>query len=431
MLDNHKHIRATIDLFYINETNTLKNHKEKVGDIMTSLKTANRRIGSFFAVAALALATITPGIVPAFASAAQVTERSVVLSSSSADADNVSYQINFTSVGSAAAFVVDFCSNTPLIEADCTAPAGFTTAGVDTETAGFTVAETTAAAAPTAPANHNAVVVTGTIAATTAISVDLDGINNPTAAGPLYARIITYSDATDAAAYVSADKGDNVVDEGSAAVSITNSVGVSGAVLETMTFCVSGQAPTVNCTGTSSPVLELGETSGDIVALSSSAVSEGTIYSQISTNAAGGAVVNLKSSAASCGGLIRAGSDAANGCGIGPAQAAGVSDGDALIGVKVGASVDPAGADPEDLAGTFQSYGAAAYYNDSVFKLNYDVTNNNTTGVTGPYGDGLLDTDDGPVSNRNIPITFGASISNQTPAGTYSANYSLIATGKF
>lgn len=56
---------------------------------MTSLKTANRRVGSLFAVAALVLATITPGLVPAFASAAQVTERSVALSSSSKQANDV------------------------------------------------------------------------------------------------------------------------------------------------------------------------------------------------------------------------------------------------------------------------------------------------------------------------------------------------------
>jgi hypothetical protein len=54
-----------------------------------------------------------------------------------------------------------------------------------------------------------------------------------------------------------------------------------------------------------------------------------------------------------------------------------------------------------------------------------------TTGVTSTYGDSLLDTANLPVNNKNVQITFGASVSNLTPAGLYSADLSLIATGKF
>jgi len=391
---------------------------------MTSLKKANRRVGSLFAVAALVLATVTPGLVPAFASAAQIAERSITPSSSSKGASDVSYNVDFTSVGAAGAFVVEFCQNSPLVNSSCTPAPGFNAASVHTDTATFSAAETTASAAGS---DHNAVAVTGTIGAASQVSVQLDHIHNPTSPGTLYARIVTYSDGTGALAYQSTTLGTHI-DDGGAALSITDSVGVSGAVLETMTFCVAGNVinqpgcTTTDNSGTlTAPTLRLGETVGSTNALSVDHVSEGNIYSQLSTNAAGGAVVNLKSGN-SCGGLMRLN---ASDCDIAAAGSGGIAQGEAKFGVKVATGSDPSGA-----FGTFQAYGGgSAYYSSSVFKLNYN--SDKSVGVTSPFGDYLLDTDNGPVSNKNAQITFGASISNQTPAGLYSNDYSLIATGKY
>lgn len=384
---------------------------------MTSLnKSFNRRVGSLFAVAALVLATVTPGLIPAFASAAQLTERTVELSSSSKAAQSVQYKVNFNAITAAGAVVLDFCQNSPLIGTACTDPAGFSAASAATPTTDFTIAQTTAA-------GDDAVVLTGDI--TGAVEFTVTGITNPTASGPLYVRMVTFDTETNALAYTSTAPGSDevVIDEGSAAVSITDTVGVSGAVLEAMTFCVSGAAiTTTNCGSVTAPTVSLAETNG---ALSSTAVSEGSIYSQISTNAAGGAVVNLKSSALACGGLVRAG--APTSCDIAPALATGIANGDAKFGAKVVAATDPAAGASSN--GTFRAYGDTPYYSDSVFKLNY--VEGDGTGITSPYGDPLLDTDDGPASNKNIQITFGASVANNTPAGLYSADLSLIATGKF
>lgn len=410
-----------MSLFYTNETNTLKNHKEKVGDIMTSLKNANRRVGSLFAVAALVLATITPGLVPAFASAAQVTERSVALSSYSVGASDVTYKVDFTAAGAAGAFALEFCSDTPLIGATCTAPAGLDVDTPSTATAGWSVQETTAA-----PGNQ--LVATKSIAASEAVSIEIAGIDNPSAAGTVYARIVTYNSEANALNYASDNLGTGNVDEGGAAFSITDTVGVSGAVLETMTFCVSGdEIDTANCGGAlSAPVVELGEGSGDVLALDSGNVSEGSIYSQLSTNAAGGAVVSLKSSTTACGGLVRVGD--AN-CDILPAtDGLGISEGDALFGIKVATAADPTLGNPS-ASGTLRAAGDVPYYSDSIFKLNF-VSGDNS-GITSPYGDPVFDSSNLPVSDKNMQITFGASVSNQTPAGLYSADLSLIATGKF
>jgi hypothetical protein len=391
---------------------------------MTSLKKSiDRRVGSLFAVAALVLATVTPGLVPAFASAAQVTERSIALSSSSAQADDVTYSVTFKPVSNAGAYAIEFCSDSPLVNTACTAPAGLSVASPTTATAGFTVAETTFGAAN----DHNALAVTGTLTAGVSQTVDIAGIDNPDNAGTVYARIVTYGAEAGALAYQSETLGASI-DDGGAAFSITDTVGVSAAVKETMTFCVAGNVINQgNCATTDNggvlkaPTVKLGEGNAHNLALDSNHVCEGSIYSQISTNAASGAVVSLKV-ANNCGGLKRL---SATACDIAPALAAGIQNGDALFGVKVASATDPLTGTPN---GTYRAYNNAAYYNDSVFKMNFvDGTN----GVTSTYGDRLLDTADLPVNNKNVQITFGASVSNQTPAGLYSADLSLIATGKF
>lgn len=376
---------------------------------MKSIRLFSRQVGYITAAVALLLTFV----VPAIASAAALTERSIALSSSSVSATDVTYQVNFTSVGAAGAFVVDFCSNTSVVGAACTAPGGsFSVSSASSTTSGFT---------SVAALSANTVRVTGTIGAAAPISVAIAGIDNPSSAGPLYARIVTYDTATHANAYASTVLGTGHIDDGGAAISITNTIGVSGAVLESMTFCVSGAAISADCAGVTSPVITLGETVGSTTALVPTAVSTGTINTQISTNAQSGAVVSLKSDALNCGGLKRAGSTSA--CDITPALLTGITAGQAKFGVKTATSTDTTGA-----LGTYQPVSGSGY-NASTYALNY--VSGNATGVTSTYGDPFLDTASAPVNNKNMALTFGASISNSTPAGLYSANLSLIASGKF
>ena len=388
---------------------------------MRSFKIFNRRVGVIFAAAALVFATALPGIV----AAAQLTTRSIALSSTSASATGVTYNVEFTPVANARAFVIDFCENTPLYGEACTAPAGLDVVGVTSASVGFTNVEALGGS------DANTLRVVGDMTATTPVAVAIAGIDNPTAAGTIYARIVTFSGAdaaegeTNAEAYTSTGANTNSVDIGSVALSITPTVGVSAAVLETMTFCVSRQAPTQNCTGVTAPTLELGEDVGDgVIALQASTLSTGNLYAQISTNADDGAVVRLKSNAANCGGLLRAGAPSA--CDIAPALTGGtIAGGDAKFGVLAAAAADPV--DATSPSGTFQ-VATGATYNNTTYEFNYVDSN---SGVTSAYGDPFLDTDGDPVNNRNMLLTFGASISNSTPAGRYSADLSMIATGTF
>ncbi len=352
-------------------------------------------------------------ILPAITSAAQLTERSVSLSSSSISAQNVSYEVKFTSAGAAGAFVVDFCSNSPLIGQECTPPTDFDASEAGSTTPNFT--DVSALSASTLR-------VTGPIAAGAQMTVVLNGIDNPSTAGPMYARIITYDTALNANNYQSQAIGAGHVDDGSAAISITNTIGVSADVLESMTFCISGDTISEDCSEVSSPMLELGQTVGDITALVPDELSEGTVYTQISTNAARGAVVSLRSSATGCGGLMRAGAPGA--CDILPALTEGVVAGESRFGIKTSTATDTG----DNALGTLQPVSGSIYNNDS-FALNY-VTGD-ASGVTGPFGDPFLDTAGEPASNKNMALIFGVSINNNTPAGSYSADISLVATGRF
>lgn len=347
-----------------------------------------------------------------FAAAEQLPSRSVQLSSASAAATDVTYIFDFTVNSAAGAFVVDFCSNSPLVGSACVAPAGMTVAGVTVSPSGYVKNAM----------DSNTFAVAATLAAESTHTVTVSGVTNPSASGVVYARIITYDTLTNAQLYTPEDLGAGTVDGGTIAFSITDTVGVSGSVLESVTFCVSGTAIGENCTNVAQPVLKLGEQTGDVLALTPSAVSEGVIYAQVSTNAANGVTVNLKSSAMQCGGLLRAGGGVA--CDIGPALDDGISAGQALFGVKVEPITDTA----PQASGVFKA-ATGSIYGPLRFSLNF--VSGDASGITSTFGDPFLDTDDAPANNKNVALRFGASVSNDTPAGLYSTDLSLIAAGKF
>lgn len=389
---------------------------------MNRVHVFNRQTKAIALLAVLLVATL----VSTLASAATITARSIELSSSSKAATGVSYKVDFTAVGSATGFVIDFCSNTPLLGQACTPPPGLSVTAATTSDATKDGTNTTA----------NKFVGTKAISAG-AQTITLAGVTNPTAAGTIYARIVTFNsngqENYNSTTTGASNPGPNVVDDGGVAIAITDTVAVSGAVLESLTFCLSGAAIPKDCdTGNggaalTAPVLVLGENTGGVVALNAQNVSTGTVNTQISTNAVSGAVIRLKSSASDCGGLVRAGA-ASNtaGCGIAPALNTGISAGQAKFGVRTGAVTDSATV--TDASGTLQAV-SGSNYNDTTYVLNYAA--GNATGITSVFGDPFLDTNNAPINNKNMALTFGASVSNNTPAGLYSANLSMIATGKF
>lgn len=387
---------------------------------MISLKTLNRRAGSVFAVAALVLSTALPGL----ASAATVTERSIELSDATKNAVSADYKVSFkTDAGTSStkAFVVDFCGNSPVIGEACD------TSGLT----GFSVAavETTAPDAVTAVgATTVKVMLDQAVTGGGAVTLDLKKIHNPATASTVYARIATYADAAamnaaGPAGYVSpattADLGTNVQDTGAVALAYNDGIAVNAIVQESLQFCMSKAAIGANCdfstTPYQAPTLKLGdEVETGVFAINSAKIHTGLVNTQISTNASNGAVVNIKSGN-QCGGLHRSGA-AVGTCEIAGAGMTGWNTfGEAKFGLKLGTDVTDATDGDIVAAG---DYGSADYRFDPVKVLS-------------AYGDQILTTNDKPANNRNMPLTFGVSAANNTPAGNYSAALSLIATGKF
>ena len=460
---------------------------------MTSFRDLKQRIGRVGASVIMLLATIAPALTPGVASAAMITGRSIELSSSTKAATNVSYELVFTPAASAGATAIQFCSNTPLAGEACNAPAGLSVTGA-------AVVGADSVSTPTVAASMGPVVVVEDAITATETTFEITSIDNPTSAGTIYARILTYDTKANAENDYEAtgDLGDNdgigetgsvgAVDNGSVALSITDSINVDAAVLESLTFCVASAAITANCANASSnlPNLTLGE--GTPKALTAAQVSKGDIFTQLSTNAASGAIVSLKSGNTACSGLALNGGAT---CAIAAAGTTGtflagaakfgvfvnpttgsnagtgtiaLTSGDATVTgtntdwvdtptVKVGDTIwtnggraytvlsitnnteleltATAAANESTAAytygfGTYRVFGGDSTYSDTVDTFRLDDAS-----VRGAYGDPILDTNGGVVNGGNIKLTFGASISNVTPAGKYSNAYSLIATGKF
>ena len=376
---------------------------------------------------AAALLALTVAVVPmiAFAQSAP-TERSVQISSSSAGQTGVRYTVQFTAASAGQAFALQFCKNTPMIGFTCEAPDGFST---QTATA-------TGGAISVSPRDANTMVITPSedFATNDVVTVTLDGVANPTSAEDnLYARIVTYDTTANAEGYTATNLGTGVQDSGSVAIAITPTVGVSGTVLETLLFCVSGEVIEANCAGanTASPVVRLGQEtpadSGNFVMVPGE-INEGEVYTQITTNAANGAVVYLKSSA-TCGGLLRAGTSE---CDIAAATNQGLNEADdsARFGVRVGASTGTASV--ATASGALLPHPTSLYaggVEPNPFAFNYVA--GHATGVTSPFGDEFMSTGEDPANNQNVTLTFGATVGNSTPGGLYSTDISLIAVGKF
>ncbi len=367
---------------------------------------------ALYIVLAVALLVVST-ILPTLASAAQLEERSVTLNSAVKGATGVTYNFKFDQISgtAATAVVIQFCTNTPLIGEFCDSPDGVVTGA----TAGAGVTAVDSAAGSTIKISK--------LAATEDITIT--GITNPATAGTVYARILTYVDNTAATSYVVDDDSSALgspIDTGSVAFAITDGVQVSGAVLESLMFCVSGQAfGGSNCAGSTAPVLTLGEDVGDgVIALTSTTVSTADVFTKISTNAVKGAVVSLKSTAGDnsgtpCAGLALGGTGT---CNIAAAGTTGTfSEADDPLAAKFGVKIEAPSAGPDGTINLATNYHATNY------RFGPDVIST--------YGDPIFNTNEGYANNRNVKLTFGAIAAPNTPAGKYSTNINLIATGTF
>ena len=402
---------------------------------------------------------------------------------------NVTYKFSFKTISNASSLVIDFCSNDPIIGDTCTAPTGMsvTTAAIDpANTGNLTSAGWSITNVNTPNPRIKLAQTTGAqLAAGTQQNFDLTGITNPstvdpTTKGSFYARIYTFATTTFGTyTTASAAATSGFVDYGGIALSTDYVITITARVQETLTFCVSGSDPnnwtsTGDCgdpavTATADPTpgkygppnVVLGHGSPTAV-LDTSAVDYGNIWTQLSTNATNGAVINMHSNIP-CGGLSADYVPPSTGtCAI-PAVNGGsnagptaITAGTAAFGVAINKYTPTTQAGPAaigTLAPTAQYYDPTHYTftGNTPTTVYYGMDTVTATGfnaafttvgppfsgqssyngsVIGKYGSTVL-TATGPISRVDARYTFAATSSLTTPAGIYTANLSLIATGTF
>lgn len=438
----------------------------------------DRRIG--FSVGALTLlfGMVAPAVLPAFASAAQLTSRSMLMSTSVAS-DTANYAITFTPASTTPVDMdILFCDNTPLSGNTCTAPTGFSLSGV-TVSGDSATYDATDSSNPGGSSNNE--VGLKTVALTSgANTITLTGVTNPSTANhTFYVRIETFDTALHAEAEYTADGASaetGLVDNGSVAAATSSSIGVTAAVLESMTFCVYGDpnnntggatptqgtadassylaslttsadGPGLGCVDNStsggghnnsnaSPSTQLGQVNSDVSALSTSTPSYAADWAQLSTNASQGALVYLKTSN-QCAGLFRTGESTATDCqipSVGASSGGSMATGVGGFGLSFGAAVS-AGTGSSGTIGINTNYAGGSYaMMDSTSSATTSGDPNGsglTQDTTSPYGGYVFGSEGNPVSSQDVPFALAGSISNNTPAGNYSANLDLISVGKF
>ncbi|HSX31450.1 MAG TPA: hypothetical protein VLE99_06040 [Candidatus Saccharimonadales bacterium] len=401
---------------------------------MKSLRFLDRRAGYSLGALGLLLGMVAPSVLPAFASAAQLSSRSVEMGSSAVSA-TTDYTVKFTTTAAMDALILEFCDDSPIPGQTCTAPTGF-----DLTSTSLTGAGSDSGSSINAPGTAaNRLEIYDTQASSFSSTLILHNVVNPsyvtdtTAHHGFYARIITYDTTAHADAYSSPTVGTGAEDTGGAAMAITNTIGVTATVRETMTFCVAGNVsmnasgPSGNCgvdanggsaTGLDTTHINLTLGHGTPAALDAGTVDTASDWAQLSTNASSGATVRMtNTNSGTCNGLFRTGASSCEIAGIGAAAA--LNAGSGKFGLLLGSSTSA----PFSVATPTGAINPLAPYTGA--SGNYGMGSN----VTTTYGDPIFDTSSAPISNKNVKLTFAATAAPTTPAGIYNATMNLIATG--
>lgn len=290
---------------------------------------------------------------------------------------------NFTSpVGS---LEIEFCSNDPIPENACVAPAGFDATGVlltsQSGEAGFTVH-------PNSTANDLILTRAPVVPANAASSYQLENIINPGTVGTYYIRLMTFS---------SIDASGAVVEQGGIALSTNDNINVSTEVPPHLTFCVGTTIPSFNCASAEGFFIDLGELSTDDARFASSQF-------MVATNAAFGYSVSVNGTSPTSGINV-----------IPPIAAQSPSTpGTSQFGINLRLNSSPPEGQEPDGPGTASP--TAAYNSPNLFRYQ--------------SGDTLVS-----VANSNdfrrFTVSYIVNISPSQHAGLYSTTFSYICLGNF
>ncbi len=395
-----------------------------------NVKTMSKRSTSLLAAGLLLAVAALPLVHVEKASAyGQITERAIKLSKSDVSATSVDYEVTFkpASTSTIKSIAVDFCANTPIINDTCTATPGTTTptisAATVTTTGGVNTFSALTWTVTATNTNRTFTIANATgeaLTAGTAYVFTISGVTNQSTNGSFYSRVLTFPD--DAASnYAGAYTGTNVgtiipTDAGGIALSLAAQITVTAKVQERLSFCV---YTGVNC-GAGGTAVTLGNTNG-VLDPNGEFVDKNTQY-DVSTNAANGVAIRVKG-----------------------ATLTSTPNTIASIG-SVATTPTPGGGNPEFGFCNYQATGSgltpAAPYDDSACNTTTQTAGTGSTGgrgsakfaldtanTTTTYGQVFANKTAGNTSKG--VIAFVGNISNGTPAGIYTTQFTFIATGTY
>ncbi len=278
--------------------------------------------------------TILALVIGAHVKAAELTSRSVFLSSGYAGVTaNHLFSFNTQGPSTVGSMSFEYCSNTPIHDLPCTAPAGLSTSGFSV---GSQIGLTGFSPSASSTVNHIIVNRAPAVSAATNASISFLNVTNPTAINSTIFVRISLFDGTDATG--------TRVDRGSVAFVVDNPFDVSAFVPPYMTFCV-GQTVSLDCSSASGALLNFGE-------LSTNSTAALTSQFAVATNDGDGYSAYINGQTMTAGNKVI------------PALAtqAASSSGSSQFGINLRANSNPVvGAEPE--AGAVASGSVAPTYN--------------------------------------------------------------------
>jgi hypothetical protein len=380
---------------------------------------------------------------------AQLTQRSIDLSASGtaegsgrdggdAFGQDVTYTVTFTvptAHTNLEGLVIDFCDSAtgPITGTACTAPTGFNVnegslaLANNAEIASLTIdAATDANTLVLSNSTGDAVNALDTISFDLGTSAASDGITNPTSNGTFYARILTYTVDTTAAAYASAVPG-AYVDDGGIALAIANELTISARVQEQLQFCVgtTDSGASSDCTDISGTAINLGVVDSGAV----SATGDTAGLAMIRTNAVNGATISYKAEQNNSSGKLK----------VAGAACSGVSVTDQCFN-STGTTQNTITTGTEEFGMTLTNVDTSNGGATTSVACDAEYNGDGTCNGAGTYTDYAWD-DTGAfdviassstvIDDEMVTMKFAAAASATTPTGLYSTTANFVATATF
>jgi hypothetical protein len=321
--------------------------------------------------------------------AAELSPRTIFMSSSMAADVNVSYRTSLTvaTAGTIGSIKLEFCSNSPLEEDPCVAPVGFDASdaalGIQTGSVlGF-------ALSPLSTANE--LILTRPPVAENAgeeAVFDITGIDNQTDPGSMFVRVLTYP---------TSDASGPATDSGGLALALNNNINIQAEVPPFIIFCVGESISGFDCTTATEAFSDLG-----IMTPSTTSAAQTQIV--VATNAGDGYSMWM------LGGTMTAGSN------IIPAMAGGGPSvkGTSQFGLNLRANTNPVIG--QEVTGPGLAGITPNYANQNQFRFN--------------SGDVLASTL-APDDFRKYTVSYIVNVAAGQPGGVYSTTLTYVCLANF